>query len=421
MRSPQTIWLINPYGPIPGEGWRDYRFTMLGEALAARGHNVVWWTSSFAHHFKKQRCTSWEDRTITERFILRLVPSPAYQKNVGLKRVWRDLVYGWRTYRRGLREQRPDLVFFSESPLTFGFAGYRLGRKLGAKMIFDQMDLWPEIIERALPASALFFCRPLLAAVYRFRRLSYERLHGSCALATPYLQMMHQIAPDLRNRPSCVAYNGIDVLNFRNLMKRASSAESQPLKLPGQIWAIFAGSLGETYDIRTILKASGLLRERGAKIIILIAGDGPLRDDVAKYASNSTGSQIIYFGKLNQEQLAGVYSRCDIGLCAYSAGSNVEMPDKIYDYTAAGLAVLNSLTGEVSQFVQENQIGLQYQAGNVDDLVSQLMRLDSNRLQLDACRARAHNLGATFDKTAQLKKIDHLVDRVLSSEVPSLL
>ena len=38
----RTIWLVNPYGPIPGEGWRAYRFNLLGEALAKAGYNVVW-------------------------------------------------------------------------------------------------------------------------------------------------------------------------------------------------------------------------------------------------------------------------------------------------------------------------------------------------------------------------------------------
>jgi hypothetical protein len=40
------IWLFNPYGPIPGEAWRDYRFTMIAETLAAEGHHVIWWTAA---------------------------------------------------------------------------------------------------------------------------------------------------------------------------------------------------------------------------------------------------------------------------------------------------------------------------------------------------------------------------------------
>ena len=46
------IWLINPYGPIEGENWRDYRFNQFGKYLANQGHEVIWWTSNFAHHLK---------------------------------------------------------------------------------------------------------------------------------------------------------------------------------------------------------------------------------------------------------------------------------------------------------------------------------------------------------------------------------
>ena len=36
-----NIWLINPYEPIPGEAWRDYRFTIIAETLARHGHQVT--------------------------------------------------------------------------------------------------------------------------------------------------------------------------------------------------------------------------------------------------------------------------------------------------------------------------------------------------------------------------------------------
>ncbi|MBM3349747.1 MAG: hypothetical protein FJY58_08650 [Betaproteobacteria bacterium] len=30
-------WIVNPYGTLPGEGWRDYRSQMLAQALVALG------------------------------------------------------------------------------------------------------------------------------------------------------------------------------------------------------------------------------------------------------------------------------------------------------------------------------------------------------------------------------------------------
>lgn len=131
-----------------------------------------------------------------------------------------------------------------------------------------------------------------------------------------------------------------------------------------------------------------------------------------KYADQQGNGRVVYLGKLSPEQLAGVDSLCDIGLCAYSQNSNVEMPDKIYDYTAAGLAVLNSLQGEISRVVHEHQVGRQYEAGNADDLASQLLQLETDRTQLSLYRKRSHELGDFFDHAAQLRKVNNLVERV---------
>ena len=78
------VWLVNPYGPIPGEGWRDYRFTLVARALARRGHNVTWWTAAFSHQTKEFRSRDWASRSVDERFTIELVPTPSYSRNICL-------------------------------------------------------------------------------------------------------------------------------------------------------------------------------------------------------------------------------------------------------------------------------------------------------------------------------------------------
>ena len=58
------IYLSNPYGTIPGENWREYRFFLLATSLAEKGHDVVWFTSTFSHHFKIQRSVDWKGTKI---------------------------------------------------------------------------------------------------------------------------------------------------------------------------------------------------------------------------------------------------------------------------------------------------------------------------------------------------------------------
>jgi hypothetical protein len=81
------IWLIYPYGSIPGEGLRPDRPSMIGTALASAGHEVVWWGSNIEHRSKTVRSEEWKDIEIAPNFTLRLVPTFRYDKNISIKRI----------------------------------------------------------------------------------------------------------------------------------------------------------------------------------------------------------------------------------------------------------------------------------------------------------------------------------------------
>lgn len=409
----KLIWLINPYGTLPSESWRAYCFAIIGKKLSDAGFDVVWWTSSFSHHFKTQRCHDWCDIVVQERFTVRLVPTPGYKKNIGLGRIWRDLVFGLKVHFRGGKLPKPDLVIYSESPLSFGVGGYSIARKHGVPVVFHQMDLWPELIVDALPRALRAAGHFLFSPVYLSRRYIYERLDGVMALAKPYLDVPLKEAPTLRYRPNALIYNGIDVGHMRDLMRNAIPPCGLPDKLEREVWAIFAGSLGPSYDIPVLLEAARVLRGKEVPIRIMIAGDGPYRAEVERAADLPEVFNLSYLGKLSADSLAAVYAKCDIGFCAYSASSNVEMPDKIYDYTAAGLAVINSLIGEVSEVVSLNGIGFQYSAGNLGELVSHLMQLYSSPALLASMKRSSLELGVKYDQDVQYEKVVKLVNALI--------
>jgi len=407
-----TIWLINPYGPIPSESWRYYSFVMMADALTSAGHDVVWWTSNYSHHFKRFRSKGWHDIDVNERFKIRLVPTTGYKRNIGFGRILRDALFAYRCYARGKSLPAPDCIIYSESPLTFGFAGQKLARFHRCPVIFHQMDLWPELFEQVFPK----FTRPLIKAflypIYRNRRNIYSQLDAVIALAKPYLQVPLNEAPILRTRPHLVVYNGIDVKHFRELMvKKGSLNVDLPPKQPGEVWAVFAGSLGPSYDIPTLISVSKLLQTSGLNLKIVIAGDGPLRTDVEKHAATKD-SRMLYLAELVPDKLASLYHVCDIALCAYSQRSNVEMPDKIYDYTAAGLPVINSLNGEVGEMIRERKIGLQYRAGDAHDLLSALKRLANDPALRQEMAKNSFSAGAEYDKNVQYGKLVELTEKL---------
>lgn len=411
------IWLINPYGPLPHEAWREYSFTTMGNTLADAGHHVIWWTSNFSHHFKKFRSSGWQDIAIAELFTVRLVPTTGYSKNIGFGRIFRDLVFGLKTYWHARLLEKPDLIIYSESPLSLGYAGPALAKHLKCALVYDQMDLWPELIVKAFPQVLQRLVNGLFLPIYRRRASTYRRLDGVMALAQPYLDVVLAEAPHLRQRPHLLVYNGIDVGKFRRAMTGSVEDKFDLHKPSSYLYAIFAGSLGPSYDIATLVGVARRFERAAVKITIVIAGDGPLQPMVETAAQQC--ENIKYLGKLAPQKLAGIYGQCDVGLAAYAGISNVEMPDKFYDYAAAGLAIVNSLQGEVAGHIIENGLGLQYKAGDIDDLARCLQALAAEPARLAAMRQSSFEIGLQFDALRQYGQLPAFVERVIASATGS--
>ena len=407
---PLRIWLFNPYGPLPGEGWREYSYVSIGSALAAAGHDVMWWTSGFSHHFKTFRSRIWEDRALPSGMVVRLVPTPGYSRNIGPGRFWRDAVFGWRAYRRALATGRPDIVFTSEPATMGGFAGVRLASRTGATLIYDQMDLWPELMVQSLPPGLQRIGHLLFWPVYRCRRAMFRKLDGAVALARPYLTSITDEVPE-RTLPSLVVYNGIDVSAFRTVMRQPLPDDiAAHFNRPG-LKAIFAGSLGPSYDVGPMIDAARSLAAAGSHTMVYIAGDGPERPRIENAAASC--ANLVYLGKLPPDLLPRIYARCDVGLSCYSASSNVEMCDKFYDYTAAGLVIVNSLQGEVRDWIEESALGLQYDAGNAVSLARALDTIAADPERAAAWRRASWDIGMRFDIHVQHDKLAGWIETVV--------
>jgi glycosyltransferase involved in cell wall biosynthesis len=406
-----TIWLISPYGPIPGEGWRDYRYTMMGEALAAAGHDVVWWTPNFSHHFKRYRSIGWEDRAVRPRFRLRLVPTSGYSSNVSFARLRYEALFAWRTYRRALREPRPDCIVVTDPPQIVGRIGVWLARRRGCPLIFDVMDLWPELFALAIPAPLRPAAPLVFAPLLALRGRNYSHSSGLISLCNTYRDAALRQLRSAQAIPSATIFNGIDVARFRAAMQRPSHSDL-PLKPKDELWAVYAGTLGANYDLPTLMKAAELLQCRASRVRTLVAGEGPLAPWLREFIRDRKIRNVTYLGSLPPRDLAPLYRQCDIGICAYGPSSNVAMPDKAYDYMAAGLPIVNSLQGELSELIATRGFGLPYRAGDAETLAGSLDRLATDDAMRAEMARRSFEAGAEFDQTIQYRQLPGLVECV---------
>lgn len=410
------IWIINPYGNIPGEGWRDYRSTLIAKALAEAGHETVWWVSNFEHRSKTFRTPSWADIQVNPKFRIKIVPSTSYTAHISLKRIRYEISFARNLYERALKEYPPDIIILTEPALFVSPLIIKLVKRWKTKLVIDILDLWPELFHIALPSKFSKLGRFVFFPLYMRRAALFKRADAIVAVTKDYLDVAQRV---VIKAISEVIYLGVDVNDIQTGMHagdKLPEALSGILKAPTEVWAIYAGTLGSNYDIHTILEAADLLLTNNSNLKIIIAGDGPLKNDVISIIKSRKLKNIVYVGTLDAREVTNLYGYCDIALSTYIAGSTVSMPLKAYDYMAAGLPIVNSLDREFGSIIRDNNIGIQYEPQNAFSLASSIQRLVDSSAMREEMRKNATQLAFSFNEAVQHRKFVKIIERVAETD-----
>ena len=418
---PLSVWLVNPFDDIPGEGIPPLRYWSLARVLVARGHDVTWWTATWSHRRKTIRTAPLGIRE-DEGFAVRLVATRPYQKNVSLARINSHKDFG-RTFERLASEGvssgqlgRPDIILASLPPLEGPEAALRLARRLDATFILDVQDLWPETFERLVPGPAFLrqLIAPLLLGNMAARRQAV--VAGADALsATTDAYATAAFADAPAETPRHVCYVGAYVDEFPGPPRAVSEVaaagadaggSAEPAALirglfsaaaagasSGPLECVYAGSLEAGQDIEILPAAARQLSAKGVAATIHVAGSGKQEAALRRAAEAATGScRMVVHGLLGREEYVRLLARCEVGLSCVKPESMVAMPNKACDYAAAGLAIVNSLPGELAAMLEQYDAGVGYTAGDAGSLAGAIAGLAADRGRLMAMRQAARRM-----------------------------
>jgi glycosyltransferase involved in cell wall biosynthesis len=407
-RGPRMrIWLLNPYGPLPGEAWRPYRFTLIARALAAEGHDVLWWTASFAHHFKRHRSVGWEDRHIEAGFSVRLVPTPSYSSNIGLRRLWFEMVYVARTYGRSRQEPPPNVVLSIEPPQCVSYLAARIAAKRGAALYIDVFDLWPEMFETLVTARLRPLVRALCMPLRAVRRRTLRRASVVTAVTVSYADVVRAAIGGASSPLVETIPIGVDAREIEPAAEADGGVRRRLGIGPNDLLAVYAGSLGERYDLDSVIQAARLLHSSREQVHIVLVGDGPLRPRVEAAAQSLPN--LHYLGVFTPADLRTLYSDAEVGLCPYGEASTVALPTKAFDYFAAGLPILSSLGGEFARLLVDHQAGELYTAASPTTLAARLKALACDRRRLGELSANSRTLADQYATRALYPRFVSLI------------
>ena len=344
-----TVWIVNPFDNLPPEGYRPQRYWLMARAFAQAGHQVTYWTSDFSHAHKAPR--QFKETVAPDGFRLTLVPTMPYPANICLRRVrsHRALARTWRQMAAASPE-RPDVVIASLPPLSLASAALAFCRTVGARFVVDVQDAWPETFYRVAPA---WLFAPLRAVARRI----YRAADAVTAVAARYLDLARSYGA---TAPAHLCHLGIDLPP-----RPALRSPSRHLNL------LYLGAMGKSYDLETVIDA---IKETDDAELDL-AGTGP--KETALRARAADCPRIRFHGYLDAAALQTLFAQADAGVIPMFPDSCVGVPNKLADYAAAGLRIINSLPGETADLIARFAAGAFYAAGDVQsfkDAVSALRR-----------------------------------------------
>jgi glycosyltransferase involved in cell wall biosynthesis len=365
------VWIENPFDNLPLEGFRPQRYWLMAEAFAKAGHEVVLWTADFNHTTKAVRAIDGKPSS----FSLRLVHEPPYGGNVSLRRMYSHWRYALEWERQAMAEAsnngRPDVIIASTPPLYTGAVARRLAARFGAKLVLDVMDAWPETFERIVP-------RWMLAPLRRLARANYLGAGAITVVADRYVDLVRSYGFQGEIRRF---YHGIDM----------ADAPSGPKGEGGALRLAYAGNLGRTYDLATVVRALVELPDATLDIAGKGDGEGPLR---ALAKRLDLDSRVRFHGYLGESDLAAMFARCNVGVVPMADSSCVGVPYKFCDYAKAGLAIVSSLGGESARLLARYGAGTTYRASDSASLACALRSIDGSKAGLNALKMACSELDA---------------------------
>ncbi|MRS03085.1 glycosyltransferase, partial [bacterium] len=127
-------------------------------------------------------------------------------------------------------------------------------------------------------------------------------------------------------------------------------------------------------------------------------------------------SKIILSEAVPQNELLKYLSGGDIGVHAISntcLNHEYCLPNKLFEYIHAGLAVLCTNLKEMSHVVRENDIGLTFQDKDPDDLASKMKHLIENTGELQRYKLNSKNLSQSMTWEHEFTVLEQLYQELL--------
>jgi glycosyltransferase involved in cell wall biosynthesis len=276
----------------------------------------------------------------------------------------------------GLREHGVDVVYASSPHLLSPVAGWILAKFLGARLVVEIRDLWPEsfVALGAMRAEGKMFM-----ALRILERWIYRRADWIVGVSSQWTSYFAEHAPGKRYT---AIPNGTDVTAFRAAKPASSGSWILRCQRTKGLNFVFAGSHGPKDGLNLLLDA---VPEFPDDLFVLI-GDGTDKKQIADRIMRERIDNVLMLAPVSKEALPSYLKHMDVGLHIVSDWSVFKLgmsPNKLHDYLSAGLPVISNAPGEPHDILHQSGSGVGVEPHAISQgLLAMKRLLPSDRQQM---------------------------------------
>ncbi len=410
------VWLLSIGEPLPceGNGNRLWRTGNLAKSLADKGHQVTWWTSTFNHKEKRQLVSEDSTWTFMPNCKIRLLHAPSYKKNISLKRLRNHRQLADKFMEEANKLSRPDVIVSSLPTLDFCSAAIDYGSRYKIPVVLDIRDLWPDIFVDFSPSILRGLTRQIFSPFFKQAEAACAGASALTGITEEFVDWGLEKAVRSRNKWDCAFPMGYSQcapskteIKTATLFWKTHGITSDN----GEFTVCFFGTLGRHFESSTVMRAAKQLAHLGCPVRFVLCGSGEKSKEWNRLAANL--SNVTMPGWVSASQIWTLMRISKTALAPYVSSHDFSrsLPNKSIEYLSAGLPIVSSLRGVLSDLLSQNDSGITYDNGSAEQLTEAILRLQGNP---NFCNTLSINAANLFRKKFIAEEIysamaDHLL------------
>lgn len=400
------VWLIKAAEGIPFDpSERLARIGSLAKFLSEHGHEVVWWKSTYLHGEKRYYTNKYLVKKVNKLETVVLLHSKiSYKKNVSISRIIHYKLLAKELKKHVEEFDRPDIILCAWPTADFASVAIEYGNRYDVPVVLDVRDMWPDIFERVFPKCIRFLGKTAIYPMKRKAEILFKSAKGITGVNENIVRWACSYAGKTEKDIGKVIFIGNDYISDSDLNEPKLLEEYKFLR---DTWNIcYIGSLRNNgLDLDTCINAFIKLEKKYSNIKLIIAGDGDSKSYLKSIAQKS--NNIIFTGWINRKQMNQVMKTSKIGLyCIKNTSDFVDtFSNKAIQYLSASLPIVSSLNGFSKELLEENNAGIHYEEGDVDDCARVIEKL---YLDKNFYNSMSNNAFSLFEKYFESSKVNRI-------------